>query len=228
MHVQQLSINGNPNVGLNIFCNNKFALVGKHASEEQVNIIKEVLKVPVHQITIAGTDLIGVFVVGTEEKIIVPSIIFDEELEEIKALGINVEKIEVDLTALGNNILCKDNKALVNPEYKDEEVEIIKQALNLSEIKKFAVHELGIIGGLVAYNSKGAAVYRDINQQTKEELQEFLELPCEESTVNMGSPFISSGVVCNDNGFLIGDMSGGPEMYNMELILGFSGGSDNE
>lgn len=228
MHVQQLSINGNPNVGLNIFCNNKFALIGKHVSDEQAKTIQEVLNVPVHKITIAGTDLIGVFVVGNEEKIIVPDITFDKEIQEIQALGINVQRVQVNLTALGNNILCKDKKALVNPEYTEKEIQTIKEALELEYIKPFAIHELGIIGGLVAYNKKGAAVHRDINQKAREELEEFLGVSCEESTVNMGSPFIASGVACNDNGFLMGELSGGPEVYNMELILGFSGDKKNE
>jgi len=38
-------------------------------------------------------------------------------------------------------------------------------------------------------------------------------------TVNMGNPFVGSGILCNDKGFVIGDMSGGPEIMNAEEAL---------
>ena len=40
-------------------------------------------------------------------------------------------------------------------------------------------------------------------------------------SVNFGSPFISSGLICNKNGFIIGDISGGPEIQNADEALGF-------
>ena len=39
----------------------------------------------------------------------------------------------------------------------------------------------------------------------------------------MGVPFIGSGIVCNNHGFIIGDASGGPEIVNADEALGFIG-----
>ena len=37
----------------------------------------------------------------------------------------------------------------------------------------------------------------------------------------MGSPYVSSGILTNKNGFVIGSMSGGPEIDNADKALGF-------
>ena len=68
VHVKTLNLKGESNIGLMIYANDKFALVPKSIDERELSIIKEVLKVPCYNVSIAGTNLIGVFLNGTDEK----------------------------------------------------------------------------------------------------------------------------------------------------------------
>jgi translation initiation factor 6 len=70
-------------------------------------------------------------------------------------------------------------------------------------------------------NSRCCIVHRDITLAERKKTEELLGLRCEPSTINMGSPHIRCGLICNDNGFIVGDSSGGPEIVNAEQELGF-------
>ena len=48
-----------------------------------------------------------------------------------------------------------------------------------------------------------------------------LKLKITRGTINFGSPYVRAGLVCNSNGFIVGDMSGGPEIQNVDESLGF-------
>ena len=94
MHLLMTNINGNPNVGLYGFANNKYVLVGREVPAALAQEIGKVLNVPVHQISIAGTSLLGVFLAGNDHKLLVPSIAFDSELRVLDKLGIPYAVIE--------------------------------------------------------------------------------------------------------------------------------------
>ena len=64
-------------------------------------------------------------------------------------------------------------------------------------------------------------IHRDVTRAERKVVEELLDIKCDESTVNMGSPYIRSGMLCNNNGFVIGDASGGPEVVNVDEELGF-------
>ena len=82
MHVIKTSYNGDPNIGLMTFVNNKFCLVGSLATDNLVKDLHATFKVPVHRITLCGTDLIGIFCAGNDEIILLPGIVFDYELDQ--------------------------------------------------------------------------------------------------------------------------------------------------
>ncbi len=220
MHVITTNFNGNPNIGLYGFCNNKVCLLGQEVSEECAKEIELVLKVPVHRVTVCGTSLIGVFVTGNDNKILLPDIAFDYEQKKLKSLGIDFELIKCHLTALGNNILCNENGALVNPEFSSDQKKRIRQALGVS-LKPGTIAGFDTVGSLAVLNGAGCVVHRDITDEEADYLEDLLGINCVSSTVCMGSPYIASGVLCNDNGFVISDSCGGPEIVNIDESLGF-------
>ena len=67
MHILKTNFNGNPNVGLFGFATDEYCLLGKEIKKYVAKEIEKVLKVPVHQITLAGTSLIGAFAVGNSK-----------------------------------------------------------------------------------------------------------------------------------------------------------------
>ncbi|MBW2972393.1 translation initiation factor IF-6 [Candidatus Woesearchaeota archaeon] len=220
MHVLKTSFNGNPNVGLFAYCSSDYCLLGREVPHARAKEIEHVLGVPVHQMNICGTSLLGVFLAGNSRKLLVPEIVFESELKHLEHLGIDYEVVKAKLTALGNNLLCNDTGCLANPDFSADQKKRIRQALGVA-LKPGKIAGLNTVGSVAARNSRACIVHRDITRTEKKYVEELLGIRCVPSTVNMGSPYIGSGLLCNDNGFIIGDFSGGPEIVNVEEELGF-------
>jgi len=223
MHVQKLDFNGNINVGLYIYVTDDYCLVGKEVDDADMKIIEKVFKVPTHKVTIAGTSLLGVFLSGNSKNLLVPKIVFDSELRLLDKLKISYAIIDTDLTALGNNILCNDNGCLISPEFEKRCTKQIEDALGVS-VKRSKVASLSTIGALGIHNKKGCLLHRDAEDFEIEMVEATLGVEATIGTVNFGSPYIRSGLVANSNGFIIGNISGGPEIQNADVALGFANG----
>ncbi len=215
-------LHGNPNIGLYGFCTDTYALIGKEVSPDLAQEISKALKVPVHRITIAGTSLIGVFVAGNKNGLLVPSIIFDYELEALKKLKLPFHILDTHLTCLGNNILCNDQGALINPDFSQQEMHFIQKALNVPT-QKVNLVGLDNVGSLATLNKKGILVHMDASKEDVTLLKKVFGVPAFPGTVNMGNPYIKAGLLCNDEGYVVGEQSGGPEMVYVEQCLGFAG-----
>jgi translation initiation factor 6 len=220
MHIIKTNLYGNPNIGLYGYCNNKYCILGRDIPAEKAKLFEKALGVPVHQMNICGTSMVGIFVAGNSGKLLVPHIILDNEIKQLEDLGIDYEIIETDLTALGNNILCNDKGCIVNPDFSVKEKNAIEKALGVP-VKTGRIAGLETVGSLAALNSRGCVICRDMTAAEAKLVKEVLGLKAAHSTVNMGSQYIRSGLLCNDKGFIIGDASGGPEIVNIEEELGF-------
>jgi translation initiation factor 6 len=225
-HVETMNIKGETNIGLMIYVNNKFALIPKICDEETTKKIEEILKVPCYKISIAGTPLIGVFLNGTKDKILVPEIIYDKELENLLKIGkkhnIEIIKFKTELTCLGNNILISKNKAILNPDYNPEEQKFVAEKLNI-EVKTGKIANIEIVGATIVINENKnkALIHREASKKDISLVEKTFDVEVETGSVNMGSPYIKSGIICNKNGFLVGSDSGGPEIVNADQALGF-------
>jgi len=225
-HVESMNIRGEVNIGLMVYANDKFALIPKSIDETEVSTITEILKVPCYKVSIAGTPLIGVFLNGTEDKILVPEIIFDKELKELEIIGkkhgVEFLKFESELTCFGNNMLIANGKAIINPDYKKNELTKLKELLNI-DVQTGMIADIEIVGAAVVINKdkNKALIHREASNEDIEFIEKTFDVKADTGSVNMGSPYIKSGVVCNKNGFIIGSESGGPEITNADEILGF-------
>jgi translation initiation factor 6 len=224
MHIITASYHGNPNVGLFGWANNKICLLGKGFKHKYVQEIQNALKVPVYQISLCETDLIGIFCVGNNNGIVVPSLITPNEEKELERIchkaGMTLTVVSTELTALGNNILCNDFSALVNPEFSARVKKIIRQALNV-RLNPGTIAEHGITGSLCVIRDNFAVTTRSITDPEEAKLQELFGVTCFKGTLNFGSPNIRSGMIINSNGFVIGDMSTGIEITDIDEALGF-------
>lgn len=220
MHVITANYNQNPNIGLFCYVNDKFCLVPKLFPKKLKKKFEDVLKVPVHEISAAGTSLLGVFFAGNADILLVPEIMFKSELRDLETFKIKYRIIKSELTALGNNLLINGNVCIANPEYSNDVLKDIETALKI-KVKHGKISDLNIIGSLTEVNKKGCLTCPDIKNFEKKFLEDNLKVKVTTGTVNFGSPYVSSGLICNSNGFVIGDMSGGPEIQNADIALGF-------
>ncbi len=220
MHVSKIHIQGNGLVGLYIVPMNDFVIVGPETPEELDATLEEVFKAKVVRTTIVGTSLVGVFLATNGEVLIVPHIIFDHEREVLDKVGVPYKIIQSNFTCHGNNIVANKHAAIISPEYEENAAKEIKEALG-TEIYPGTVDLVPSIGSLIVTNDTHALVSHDISDEEFDFIKEKLRVSLDVGTVNMGSTNIHSGIALNNNGFVIGDQSGGPEIVNADEVLGF-------
>jgi translation initiation factor 6 len=222
-HILVTNFNSNPNVGLYGFANDKYCLLGREVPEKLYPKIEEVLGVKLIPLTIAGTSLLGVFLSGNNKCLLVPEVAFEQELEILRRHKIRFKVIDTKLTCLGNNIICNDKGCIVSSEYTDKDVAQIRNALKLEPVK-VKIAGLSTLGSLAVHTKKGMLCHHEILEHEAGVVEKLLKIKIGTGTVNMGIPFIGSGILCNNKGVIIGDASGGPEIVNADIMLGFAKG----
>ena len=215
-------INGNPNVGIYCYATNKYLIIGREVEKRKADMIGKTLGLEPIITSIAGTSLVGVFIAGNDEKLLVPGIAKKEEIsflkKKLQEIGVEIGILDTRLTALSNNILINNNAAIVSPEYSKGEIERIARFFGV-ETRKSMLGGTHVPGSLVVMNNRNAAISNLLSSREEEMIKELLRVETERVSVNMGSPFISSGVVVNNNGLIIGNATGGAEAAMIEQAL---------
>ncbi|MCF7871570.1 translation initiation factor IF-6 [Candidatus Woesearchaeota archaeon] len=226
MKTKIIDFQNNSNIGLYAYVNDNIMLVGKDIPEEYDEELKNIFQVPICKTTIAGASFINVFIIGDGKKIMVPSIIFEEELQELKNMNLQVEVLETKQTCLGNNIIIAKEKILVNNDFTEPQIKKIESFFEKPVIKLKNLN-LKAIGSLVAINhaKQKAIIGNDITDEQYDLMKNLIGYELTPSSINMGSPYLKSGILVNVNGLAVGKASGGPEVANAEEALG---GLDND
>ncbi len=219
-HIAVLSFDNNPNIGLYAFATDSYCLIGEDIPQQAEDKIAKTLKVPTHRISIAGTSLVGVFCTGNSNKLLVPYIIQPHEIKLLEKLGIEFAIIKSRITAIGNNITANDKGALISTEFSDEVKDLISDELSVP-VKKAKISEMNNIGSCLVANNKGGLVHRDVKGFELELLEDTLKVEVLDGTINLGNPYVKSGIIANSKGLIVGSHSGGPEITNADMALGF-------
>ncbi|MBS3064087.1 MAG: translation initiation factor IF-6 [DPANN group archaeon] len=221
-HTAIANFQGDPNVGLYGLATDKFCLLGRSVREKDVKEIEEALKVPVFQLSLYGTDLIGLFAIGNSNTILIPNIIYESELKRLKKelgkLGVKVAVLETNHTAFGNNIILNDKKGIISNVYSNNEVEKISKCF---PDVKFERIDLSIPGSVGKITNKGGIFEPNLPEHIVYEIEKLFNFEIGLGTVNMGNPFISSGIIANSFGFVMGANSSGFEVTRVDESLGF-------
>ena len=223
-HISILSFHGDPNIGLHGLATDKYCLVGKCVSDKQVAELEANLKVPVYRTTFYGTDLIGLFAAGNSSVLLVPKIIFENELKILKAwldkIQVKLAVINTEHTAFGNSILLSDKIAIISNVYDKNTKKQIQQALGFEPIQ-MSLSGTSVPGSVGKITNKGAIFSPNISDAEIRKLESLLKFEIGLGTVNLGNPFISAGLIANSFGFAIGQQSSGFEISRVDESLGF-------
>ncbi|MBW2963790.1 translation initiation factor IF-6 [Candidatus Woesearchaeota archaeon] len=220
MHVLKTSFHQNSNVGLYAYTNDKFCLLSSMVPGKLEKDIKEALKVDLIRTNLCGTVLNGIFAAGNNKGLLLPHIVLDSELETLRNHKIKFEIITTDHTALNNNIVVNDQAALVSPDL-EEHMDAIKKFLKLKKIEIFHLNKMPTVGALIVLGKKGCLVSKFASDKEMDFVADYFKMPVTRGSVNLGSPYISSGLVVNKHGFIVGERTGGPETVHIDEALGF-------
>jgi len=223
-HISILSFHGDPNIGLHGLATDKYCIVGKCVSDKQVAELENVLKVPVYRATLYGTDLIGLFATGNSSVLLIPKIVFENELKALKSLmeklNVKVAVIDTEHTAFGNNILLSDSIAIISSAFNQASQKQIKDALGIKPtIMNLA--NMSVPGSVSKITNKGAIFSPNLSDDDIKKVESLLKIEIGLGTVNLGNPFLSAGLIANSFGFAIGQQSSGFEISRVDESLGF-------
>jgi translation initiation factor 6 len=218
MHFARMNIQNNPYIGLFCFAADEFCLTNHFVSEKNAKAMKDILKVPVIKTSIMGTSLAGIFAIGNSKGIIIPGNAEESEIKFLKS-RFNVLVLNTRHTAVGNLILANDKGCLIS-EKLEKYSGLIKDFLGV-KVKTGTISGSDFVGSLGICNNKGCLVHKKIENSELKVIETLLDVRAGIGTVNFGNSWIKSGLITNSNGFIAGDQTTGPELGNVNEVLGF-------
>src|SRR5947208_15320597 len=96
---------GDPNVGIFSFANDKIAILPAGISHKKISSFHDVLGVDPCSVGIAESRLVGIYVTGNSNALLVPYIITDDELKQLRSTGEHIQIVRTTPTAVDNVIL---------------------------------------------------------------------------------------------------------------------------
>lgn len=210
--------NGDPNMGLYGFATDTYCLLGMTPQKNVLDLLVKTVGSKPKITTISGTELLGLFVAGNSNGIILPKIIEEYELKKLKKmLGLNIEVLKSKETALGNLILC-NNKGCIISRSLSRFRKTIEDVLGC-EVGLGTVAGLNIVGSTAAATNIGCLCHREAKEKEMEKIEQILKVKVDVGTVGYGSPFIRSGVIVNSKGVLYSDGTTGAELGRIEEVF---------
>lgn len=211
---------GNSFVGMLCKTNDSLTLLPKNAAEKFTSICEEVLKTEITHISLAGSNLLGIFTAMNSNGILLPKLIFDDEEKEIKRVGLNTVIIKGRYSAVGNNVLVNDKACLINPEIGPDEKKEIEDCFGVEVIaKQIAGHNT--VGSACVVTNKGLLAKNDSRDEELAFLEEFFKVKGNAGTANLGVPFVGLCLVANSKGLVAGELTSGFELERVIEALGF-------
>jgi len=212
MKIEKYSYEGDPNIGFYATVTSRYAVYPYNFQKKDVFEIENAVT------RIAGTQLVGLFTAGNENCLLVPKSIKEIEEKKLEKAGIPYQIIESRQNALGNLIICNDKGALISEKLEENKKEI-QEALQVP-VKTGKIAGTTNPGVSGKANNNGVLLHRAATEKEAEKTKEALKVEkVDIGTINMGSPYISSGILCNDKSFLVGEDTTGPELGRIDQVL---------
>lgn len=216
--IEKMSLGGTPFIGIVSFTTEDFTIARTDVKEDKIDKISSVLGTKVLQTTIARTDLVGIFLAGNKNGILVPNLIEERELDAIEdAFSCNVMSLDTKFTALGNLILANDKGCVISP-FLSSMKEDISSFLGV-EVEEGIIGGYKNVGSVAVATNKGCLVHPDASPEKIEWLKDVLKVPVDHSTANKGVGYIGGCMAANSKGVIVGDFSTGPELGRIDDVL---------
>jgi translation initiation factor 6 len=222
MKVFQTNFHGDDNLGLFGKSSDRFCVLGDFFSEKYMERVENFLKVKVEKMTVANTELVGIFSCINSNGMVLPKITTRREIEKLKdvkkELGINLEFLGSRFNAFGNLILCNDRGAIISRNLSRKDKKTIEDCLGV-ESEFSTIAGMDVVGSCGIATNKGCLLHRDVHEDEMKIVQDVLKVEADIGTANFGSPFVGSCAIANSNGAIFGLSTTGPEINRIMEAL---------
>jgi translation initiation factor 6 len=216
--IEQLDISGNSFIGVYCRANEELLLHPPGVGKRIVRRMAQALEVDARKMTVGGSTLVGSLVAMNSTGAVVSNFV---EKEELKALGdMNIVKAPVKLNACGNNILCNDRAAFVNPGYTKKLVKNIANTLGV-EVVRGTIAGIRTVGSAAVAVNKGIMCHPKSSKEDLKALRDLFKVNVQIGTANYGSAMVGACLVANTKGAVVGMSSTGIELGRVEDALGY-------
>ena len=207
-----------------VFCvtNDLLTLVPPGIPDDDMAAIGDALGTTVEVITIGGSSVLGTLVATNNKGLLVSNLVTSLELEKLekwcKNLNLNLGILFERANAIGNNFLLNDSGGFCNERLSSSS---IKDAEGIFEVavKSQSFNGMDTLGMIGCVNNNGGLCHPDIDENERKIMQEVLDVPVMEGTVNFGMPLVGAGVITSSKGAVCGRQSTGVELGRVEEAL---------
>ena len=204
---------GNASIGVYSLVNDEIAIVPPQVPESKRKKVENWLKVKVVATTVGKSVIIGALACSNSNGVLLPSFADEEEIEAIKSVSdLNVTVMDTKKTAYGNMVLANDHGAIVGPGLEREEVNKIADTLGVETVPS-EIAGLPYVGALATATNKGVLAHPMLKEEERKVLEDVFKVHVDVGTVNCGIPYVSTGMLGNSTGAVVGLLTTGPEMF---------------
>ncbi|MGC8859966.1 MAG: translation initiation factor IF-6 [Thermoplasmata archaeon] len=207
-------LHNSPYVGVFSVCNESMAIIPKDSTPDEEKLVKRALDVDVHKTFIGGSPLLGSLMVMNSKGAVVADFGELEDLHFMKD-DYNILFIDDKINAVGNDILASDRVALVHPDFENETIRYIGEALDV-EVVKGMIGGIKTVGSVAVVTKNALLVNPQVDEKEIKFLQDLFRLPVHLTTANFGSIYIGASMIANSKGALVGDLSTPIEVFEIE------------
>jgi translation initiation factor 6 len=174
--------------------------------------LAEYLDIEIHFTAISNTRLIGALSVMNNKGILLPTTAYQNEYDYLKKeTDLEVGVLDTKFNALGNVICANDKGAVVSPWLSKEDCQTISDVLGVETVQK-RIAGFNQIGSVMVANDSGAAIHPEANEDDMKIFANVLGVKIEQSSINNGIPYVSSGILANNHSLVVGSLTTGPEI----------------
>ncbi|MGB9724777.1 MAG: translation initiation factor IF-6 [Nitrososphaeria archaeon] len=219
MEINTFTLFRSCNIGIFLKCNEKFVLVPKNIAVTKAEKLSTFLGVPYIRASVSGLRLLGPLIAMNSNGILVSKYIEDDELKSLKSeTGLPVERFPSNYTAVGNLISVNDKGAIVSNIFSSTHVKVIQDVLDVPT-ERMNVAGYTTVGSLIFATNVGALVHPLTSDREVEKIKSILKTEVTHCTVNDGVPFVSSGILGNSKGIVVGNLTNGTELMTLSMIF---------
>lgn len=220
MSFVKLRYYGNTLIGLFFRANDSVVLIPKDTLKSISELLEKTLEVNVIKVSIGLSNLNGAYVAMNNNGVILPQIVKEDEIRELKKAGLNVYISKDKNNAFGNNLCINDKGGIANPHISNSELKKIEDFLGI-EIVKMKINNYSAVGAVCATTNKGFLVHYSTSDEELKKIERILKVKGVKGSINMGLGFVGSAIVANSKGFAVGEESSGYEIGIAESALGY-------
>jgi translation initiation factor 6 len=216
--ITKLDLAGNSYVGVFCSANEGYMICNPSVPARIVRKATESLETEAVVTTLGSSTILGSLMRANSYGSVVTNFVSQKELDGLKAL--NPVEINHKLNAVGNNILCNDNGAVVHPGFGRETVKLLEDVLQVPVVKG-TIAGLKTVGSVATATNKGVICHPNIRDNEKNLLEEVLKVPATIATANYGTSYIGACLVANSKGAVVGTATTPIEIGRIEegLVL---------